>query len=169
MWSPSQNQAVWDAAYLIVPSSLRGHTFTHRLCKCNNGAMARTLDSSPYLDFDRETWRELRKSMPQVLTETEVEKLRGLGDRIDLDEVADVYLPLSRLLTLYDMSSTQLNAATNSSRRSGGWSAPRASAPPVRPGPIRRSSTQSWSSASPVYFRPCSTRRTPPKPRIPRS
>ena len=55
--------------------------------------MARTLDSSPYLDFDRETWRELRKSMPQVLTETEVEKLRGLGDRIDLDEVADVYLP----------------------------------------------------------------------------
>ena len=41
--------------------------------------MARTLDSSPYLDFDRETWRELRKSMPQVLTETEVEKLRGLG------------------------------------------------------------------------------------------
>ena len=60
--------------------------------------MARTLDSSPYLDFDRETWRELRKSMPQVLTETEVEKLRGLGDRIDLDEVADVYLPLSRLI-----------------------------------------------------------------------
>ena len=47
--------------------------------------MARTLDSSPYLDFDRETWRGLRKSMPQVLTETEVEKLRGLGDRIDLD------------------------------------------------------------------------------------
>ena len=59
--------------------------------------MARTSDSSPYLDFDRETWRELRKSMPQVLTENEVEQLRGLGDRIDLAEVADVYLPLSRL------------------------------------------------------------------------
>ncbi len=35
-------------------------------------------------------------AMPQVLTETEVEKLRGLGDRSDLDEVADVYLPLSQ-------------------------------------------------------------------------
>ena len=66
--------------------------------------MARTLDSSPYLDFDRETWRELRKSMPQVLTETEVEKLRGLGDRIDLDEVADVYLPLSRLIHMQVMA-----------------------------------------------------------------
>ena len=76
--------------------------------------MARTLDSSPYLDFDRETWRELRKSMPQVLTETEVEKLRGLGDRIDLDEVADVYLPLSRLIHMQVMARQQLTTATES-------------------------------------------------------
>lgn len=61
--------------------------------------MARNLDSSPYLDFDRETWRELRKSMPQVLTENELEELRGIGDRIDLDEVADVYLPSPALST----------------------------------------------------------------------
>ena len=76
--------------------------------------MARTLDSSPYLDFDRETWRGLRKSMPQVLTETEVEKLRGLGDRIDLDEVADVYLPLSRLIHMQVTARQQLTSATES-------------------------------------------------------
>ena len=50
----------------------------------NNDGMARMTDASPYLDFDRDTWRNLRKSMPQVLTETEVEKLRCIGDRIDL-------------------------------------------------------------------------------------
>lgn len=74
--------------------------------------MARNLDSSPYLDFDRETWRELRKSMPQVLTENELEELRGIGDRIDLDEVADVYLPLSRLIHLQVTARQQLTAAT---------------------------------------------------------
>lgn len=74
--------------------------------------MARNLDSSPYLDFDRETWRELRKSMPQVLTENELEELRGIGDRIDLDEVADVYLPLSRLIHMQVTTRQQLTAAT---------------------------------------------------------
>lgn len=74
--------------------------------------MARNLDSSPYLDFDRETWRELRKSMPQVLTENELEELRGIGDRIDLDEVADVYLPLSRLIHMQVTARQQLTAAT---------------------------------------------------------
>ncbi|MFH0412426.1 type I pantothenate kinase [Corynebacterium sp. L4756] len=62
--------------------------------------MARNPDLSPYLDFDRDTWRGLRKSMPQVLTEEEVKKLAGLGENINLEEVADVYLPLSRLIHL---------------------------------------------------------------------
>ena len=39
--------------------------------------------------------------MPLPLTETELAQLRGLGDALDLSEVADVYLPLSRLLNLY--------------------------------------------------------------------
>ncbi len=74
--------------------------------------MARATDSSPYLDFDRETWRQRRLSMPQVLTAAEVEALRGIGDRIDLDEVADVYLPLSRLIHLQVAASQELTAAT---------------------------------------------------------
>ncbi|MBK4138239.1 type I pantothenate kinase [Corynebacterium macginleyi] len=74
--------------------------------------MSRNLDSSPYLDFNRQAWRELRKSMPQVLTENELDELRGIGDRIDLDEVADVYLPLSRLIHMQVTARQQLTAAT---------------------------------------------------------
>lgn len=66
----------------------------------HNGRMARPREISPYLDFDRTEWRHLRKSMPQVLTADEVVQLRGIGENIDLDEVADVYLPLSRLIHL---------------------------------------------------------------------
>lgn len=74
--------------------------------------MARLNDSSPYLDFNRETWRQLRKSMPQVLTEEEVAELSGIGENINLDEVADVYLPLSRLIHLQVAERQALTAAT---------------------------------------------------------
>ena len=53
---------------------------------------------SPFHCFPREDWRKLRKSWPMVLTEDELESIRGLGDQIDLDEIAKIYLPLSRLL-----------------------------------------------------------------------
>ncbi len=62
--------------------------------------MSRVSSSSPFLDFDRKRWRELRNSMPQVLTEDEVVALRGMGENVDLNEVAEVYLPLSRLISL---------------------------------------------------------------------
>lgn len=55
----------------------------------------------PYLDLDREAWRGLRASTPMSLTAAELEELRGLADPIQLGEVADVYLPLSRLLRHY--------------------------------------------------------------------
>jgi type I pantothenate kinase len=50
--------------------------------------------------------------MPQPLTETEVVQLRGLGDRLDLREVREVYLPLSRLLSLYANATKRLGADT---------------------------------------------------------
>ncbi|AKE41773.1 pantothenate kinase [Corynebacterium kutscheri] len=74
--------------------------------------MARTKDSSPYLDFDRQQWRHLRQSMPQVLSEEEVIALRGIGENIDLDEVTDVYLPLSRLIHFQVQARQELTAAT---------------------------------------------------------
>ena len=50
--------------------------------------------------------------MPQVLTEKELVKLRGVGDRIDLDEVSEVYLPLSRLIHLRVRARQELMAST---------------------------------------------------------
>ncbi|MBZ8176958.1 type I pantothenate kinase [Corynebacterium poyangense] len=74
--------------------------------------MARSSESTPYLDFDRASWRRLRQSMPQVLTEEEVYELRGIGENINLEEVSDVYLPLSRLIHLRVAAHQQLNETT---------------------------------------------------------
>ncbi len=56
---------------------------------------------SPYLYFNREQWASLRESEPMTLTQEEVEKLRGINDELSIDEVRDIYLPLSRLLNYY--------------------------------------------------------------------
>jgi type I pantothenate kinase len=64
-------------------------------------ALVRTDDTSPYVELDRSTWAALAESMPLPLSAEEVERLRGLGDQLDLEEVQDVYLPISRLLSLY--------------------------------------------------------------------
>jgi type I pantothenate kinase len=58
------------------------------------------------LRFDRSNWAELRAQTPLTLHEKDVEALRGINDRIDLEEVVAIYLPLTRLLNLY-VSATQ--------------------------------------------------------------
>ena len=57
--------------------------------------------SSPFVDFDRESWAKLGENTPLPLTAAELDQVRSLGDAVDLDEVREVYLPLSRLLTLH--------------------------------------------------------------------
>jgi type I pantothenate kinase len=59
-----------------------------------------------YLTFDRDEWAVLRAATPLTIREPDLEALRGINERIDLDEVRDVYLPLTRLLNLY-VSATQ--------------------------------------------------------------
>jgi type I pantothenate kinase len=56
---------------------------------------------SPYVELGRSAWAALAATMPLPLSAAEVERLRGLGEELDLDEVAAVYLPMSRLLSLY--------------------------------------------------------------------
>jgi type I pantothenate kinase len=56
---------------------------------------------SRYLVFTRDEWRDLRAATPLTLREKDLAALRGINERISLDEVADVYLPLTRLLNLY--------------------------------------------------------------------
>ena len=56
---------------------------------------------SPYLSFDRAQWSGLRNQVPMTLDEADLIALRGIHDELSLDEVRDIYLPLSRLLNLY--------------------------------------------------------------------
>ena len=69
-------------------------------------------DVSPFAELDRGTWAELAAATPQPLSAAEVERLRGLGEELDLDEVRQVYLPLSRLLSLYVGHTAALHRAT---------------------------------------------------------
>ena len=68
--------------------------------------MIDAIDVDRYLRFGRDEWAELRAQTPLTLHERDLEALRGINDRIDLDEVVAVYLPLTRLLNLY-VSATQ--------------------------------------------------------------
>ena len=69
-------------------------------------------DGSPYVELHRSAWAALAESMPLPLSAEEVERLRGLGEELDLDEVSDVYLPISRLLSLYVLHVGALHNAT---------------------------------------------------------
>ncbi|TFV51662.1 type I pantothenate kinase [Blastococcus sp. TF02A-35] len=66
---------------------------------------------SPYAVFDRPSWRALAAGDRLPLDQADLEALASLGDRIDLDEVATVYLPLARLLDLHVTASRRLWAA----------------------------------------------------------
>jgi type I pantothenate kinase len=68
---------------------------------------------SPYLRFSRAEWARLRASTPLPLTEAELSTLRGINDAISLGDVAEVYLPLSRLLNLYVSAVQSLHKATD--------------------------------------------------------
>jgi type I pantothenate kinase len=63
---------------------------------------------SPYRTFSRAAWAALREDMPMTLTSDEVTRLRSLHDRLDLQEVEDIYLALSRLLSMYVNATQQL-------------------------------------------------------------
>ena len=67
---------------------------------------------SPYVELDRAAWARLRDQHPMSLTQADVTRLRGLGDRLDLAEVEEVYLPLSRLLNFYVGATASLHRIT---------------------------------------------------------
>ena len=67
---------------------------------------------SPYVELDRAAWARLRDHHPMSLTQADVTRLRGLGERLDLAEVEQVYLPLSRLLNFYVGATAGLHRIT---------------------------------------------------------
>lgn len=71
-----------------------------------------TTNDSLYREIPRAEWARMAAGMEQPLAETEVVQLRGIGDRLDITEVREVYLPLSRLLSLYASATKRLGADT---------------------------------------------------------
>ena len=73
-----------------------------------------------YIDFSRAEWARLRDATPLPLSEPQLRALVGLNEPMLLDEVADIYLPLSRLLNLYVGARQQLQEATRTFLRTEG-------------------------------------------------
>ena len=63
---------------------------------------------SPYRIFSRAEWAAKRHDTPMTLTSEEVTRLRSLHDRLDITEVEEIYLPLSRLLSFYVAATQRL-------------------------------------------------------------
>jgi type I pantothenate kinase len=66
-----------------------------------------------YITFERGEWAVLRAATSLTIREKDLEALRGINDRIDLDEVAAVYLPLTRLLNLYVAATQNLHKVSS--------------------------------------------------------
>ena len=50
-----------------------------------------TAHQTPFVEIERAAWSRLAPTTDQPLTEREVERLRGLGDKLELREVAEVF------------------------------------------------------------------------------
>ena len=68
---------------------------------------------SPYRYFSKKEWANLRFNTPMTLTQTEIEELQGVNEKLSVEEITTIYLPLTRLLNLYVNSSQMLHAVTD--------------------------------------------------------
>lgn len=64
---------------------------------------------SAYERFSRADWAGLRSNTPLTLSEADLIALRGVNEQVSLQEVVEVYLPLSRLLNLHFRSAQALS------------------------------------------------------------
>jgi len=85
---------------------VKSNSFSTFARQLNENIQMQIFSSEPYMLFDRDKWAELRKSEPMTLTDSEIQRLKGINEELSINEVRDVYLPLSRLLNYY-VSSTK--------------------------------------------------------------
>ena len=71
------------------------------------------LQFSPYRIFSREEWARLRADTPMTLVPRDLEQLSGLMQELSMDEVEQIYLPMSRLLNLHVAAAQELHAVTS--------------------------------------------------------
>ena len=71
------------------------------------------LQYSLYRTFNREQWARLRADTPMTLKPSELEELSGVIEELSVDEVEQIYLPLSRLLNLYVAAAQKLHSVSS--------------------------------------------------------
>ncbi|MFT4188847.1 MAG: type I pantothenate kinase [Aeromicrobium sp.] len=73
-------------------------------------SMSREL--SPYVELERDAWAALAGDAPLPLTDGELAQVRGMGEELDLEEVRQVYLPLTELMAMRIRAAAGLHRAT---------------------------------------------------------
>ena len=76
-------------------------------------ARRESIPFSPYRVFTREEWARLRADTPMTLRPNELEQLSGVIEELSVDEVEQIYLPLSRLLNLYVAAAQKLHSVSS--------------------------------------------------------
>lgn len=84
-----------------------------RMCAVTQRRDSNGHGPSPFVELDRDDWARLRENTPMSLGADDLERLRGLEHPLDIREVEDVYLPMSRLLTFYAEASARLHGVTS--------------------------------------------------------
>jgi type I pantothenate kinase len=69
---------------------------------------------APWVELSRAAWKRRRDSTPLTLTPADLDRLRGVNEPISVGEVADIYLPLSRLLNLHVTAVQELHRSVGS-------------------------------------------------------
>jgi len=77
------------------------------------GAPSSTSGLTPFVEISRDEWAALAPTTPMALDEGDLVRLRGLGDPLELEQVRDIYIPLSRLLNLHVANARSLHRATS--------------------------------------------------------
>lgn len=110
-WAPSSEMM---REFLIDPAGTQSH-----YSKAMQEVLAtkpRSLDdtqdapTSPFVVYSRSQWSALSDQTPLPLTQGDVDRLRALGDPLDLAEVDAVYRPLTALLQIYATGAVRLRS-----------------------------------------------------------
>lgn len=68
---------------------------------------------APYRTLNRTEWADLRAGTPMTLAPSELDELSGIIEPLSVEEVEQIYLPLSRLLNLHVAAAQKLDAVTS--------------------------------------------------------
>jgi type I pantothenate kinase len=97
----------------ILPIRHPGSRGTAGSGEAGAGSIRTPLQYSPYRIFERDEWAKLRADTPMTLVPRDLELLSGLTEEISMDEVEQIYLPMSRLMNLYVAAAQELHAVSS--------------------------------------------------------